>query len=118
MSRRVRVKPSKGQSLAGFFSGLVFCFIGIFHIIPTFGWFGLAWTLFAVIFTIISGYNAFTDKGVASHEIIIDDTEKSNDSSSNASVQERLTELKSLYDKNLITDEEYQNKRDKILNDI
>ncbi|MGN6712910.1 SHOCT domain-containing protein [Anaerocolumna jejuensis] len=29
-----------------------------------------------------------------------------------------MTELKSIYDKNLITDEEYQNKREKILNDI
>ncbi|SHO51094.1 SHOCT domain-containing protein [Anaerocolumna xylanovorans] len=122
MNRRVRVKPGKGQSLAGFFIGIIFCMIGLFMAIPTFGPFGFLWTFIAVIITITNAYNAFSDKGVASHEIIIDDMENSLDSSArtsaNLSVKDRLTELQDLYDKNLITSEEYQQKRKEILDKL
>lgn len=118
MSGRMRVKPSKGQSLAGFFGGVVFCFIGLFVIVPTFGGFGLIWTLFAVIATVTSGINAFTDKGIATHEITIDDDIKRDAFNHNRNTEDRIKELQSLYDKGLITGDEYQQKRKKILEDI
>ncbi len=118
MNKRVRVKPSKGQSMVGFFCGLIFCFIGMFIVIPTFGPFGIIWTLFAIIMTISQAINAFTDKGIASHEILIDDQEEVNNSKNRKTSEERMNELQDLYNKGFITEEEYQKKRKKILEDI
>ena len=73
MSKKVRVKPGKGQSMMGFIVGILFCLIGAFAVIPAAGIFGVFWTLMALIITITNGINAFTDKGVASHEIVIDE---------------------------------------------
>lgn len=115
MSRYVKVRPGKGQSMVGFFGGLVFIFIGVTYIIPIFSLFGVFWTLMAVIITAVNGYNAFSGKGVATHEITIDDLP---DSAAADSCEERLRELQNLYDKNLITEEEYQKKRQEILNNI
>lgn len=117
MNRNIRVKPGKGQSMVGFFGGIIFCFIGFFFVIPTFSIFGVVWTLFAVVITIVNGYNAFSEKGVASHEITIDDTGFAG-TEYQKSPEERLSELRALYEKGLITSEEYQNKRMQILNEI
>lgn len=128
MSRNIRVKPGRGQSMVGFLGGIVFCFLGFFVVIPTFSIFGVVWTLFAVIITIVNGYNAFSERGVASHEITIDeDTEYTGTDYSGTgytgtenrkSPEERLGELQGLYEKGLITSEEYQNKRRQILNEL
>lgn len=118
MNKRVRVKPSKGQSLVGFFAGIVFCFIGFLVIIPGTGAFGYLWTLFAIIITISNGYNAFSDKGIASHEITIEDDYYHENSNNGKSSEERLQELQNLYQKGMINDVEYQEKRKKILEDI
>lgn len=121
MSKNIRVKPGKGQSMAGFFGGLVFCFIGLFVVIPTFGVFGFVWTLFAIIITVTNGLNAFSDKGIASHEITIDDDISGYNQGGIDSVktsEERLNELQSLYDKSMISADEYQEKRKQILEDI
>jgi hypothetical protein len=118
MSKRVRVKPGKGQSMAGFVGGLIFCFLGLFFVVPIFGPFGFIWTLFAVIMTIINGYNAFSDKGVATHEITIEDDVTFGNPAGEKTAEERLQELKQLYEKGMITDEEYQEKRRQILSEI
>lgn len=118
MSKRVRVKPSKGQSLVGFVSGLIFCFIGLVVVIPAFGAFGVIWTLFAVIMTITQAFNAFSDKGIASHEIVIEDDRERNIVRGSKSSEERMKELQELYDKGLITADEYQQKRKRILEEI
>jgi hypothetical protein len=118
MSKRVRVKPGKGQSMAGFFGGIIFCFIGLFIVIPTFGPFGFLWTSFAVIITVINGVNAFTNKGIASHEITIDDDLVPQNFDNGKTTEERLKELQSLYEKDMISTEEYQEKRKHILEDI
>ena len=73
MKRRVRMKPGKGQSAAGMAVGILFCLLGIFVVIPSFGVFGIFWTGMALIITIMNGINAFSDKGITSHEIYIDD---------------------------------------------
>jgi hypothetical protein len=118
MNKRVRVKPGKGQSMAGFFGGLIFCCIGLFIVIPVFGPFGMLWTLFAVVMTVINGYNAFSDKGIASHEITIDEDYTHEYNDSGKSSEDRLMELQSLYDKGMITAGEYQEKRKRILEEI
>ena len=125
MSRRVRVKPGKGQSSVGFIAGLVFCFIGLFIVIPIFGIFGIFWTVIAVIITVSHGFNAFSDKGIVSHEIIIDDDDRNHEHDNNhdyvdnrKTPEERLSEIQSLYEKGIITENEYQQKRRQILDDI
>ena len=120
---RIRVKPGKGQSAVGFFVGIVFCLIGLFVVIPTFGPFGLFWTLIAVVITVFHGKNALTDKGVATHEIIIDDDiviNRGNNESDDYKLdtQRRLEELKHLYEHDLISKEEYEERRRNIIDSI
>ena len=51
MKRSIKVRPGKAQSAMGFAVGLVFVGIGLFVAIPTFGLFGIFWTLIAVVIT-------------------------------------------------------------------
>ena len=120
MNRRVRIKPGKGQSMTGFFGGIIFCFIGLFVVIPAAGGFGVLWTLFALVITIINGYNAFTDKGIASHEITIDEEESDifTPAENKKPAEERLKEVQGLYDRGIITYDEYQMKRKQILEEL
>ena len=80
MRRRVRVKPGKTQSMMGMVVGVLFCLFGLFVAIPIFGLFGVFWTLVALAITVTNGINAFSDKGVASHEIYVDEYEDSYES--------------------------------------
>ena len=41
MSKRIRVKPGKTQSMAGFAAGIVFCLLGVLVVIPMAGLFGV-----------------------------------------------------------------------------
>lgn len=129
MNRRIRVKPSKGQSFFGFIVGIIFCMIGFIVVVPTFGVFGLFWTFIAIAITTINAFNAFSNKGVASHEFIIDDIDTTRDFSAGSpsptfstpaapSAKDRLVELQNLYDKNLITYDEYEEKRKKIIDEL
>ena len=120
MSKNIRVKPGKTQSKARMAAGVLFCLIGVFVVIPTFGMFGIIWTVFALIITIINGINAFSDRGVPSHEIIIEDGEDpgiSEEKTENlkTDIEERLQAAKSLYESGTITEEEYEQKRREIL---
>lgn len=120
MSRKIKVKPGKSQSMAGFFVGIVFCFIGIFIVIPDIGLFGIFWTIMAIIVTVVNGMNAFSDKGVTSHEIIIDDEAELNSviSENITDSRKRLEEAKNLYESGFITKEEYDEKRKEIIDGI
>ena len=116
MSRRVRVKPGKSQSIMGGVMGAIMCGLGIFVAIPVFGTLGVIWTLFAVAMTAVSFINAFSKDGITTHEIIIDDdmTQTKSESSS----EDKLKEIKHLYDTGLITKEEFENKKSQILMEI
>lgn len=126
--KRIRVKPGRPQSVMGFIVGLVFCCIGFFVVIPTFGIFGIFWTLIAVIITIFSAVNAFGKNGAVTHEIIIDDA-SSDDNESTPSpeneasrcsadaVKKRLDSLKKLYSAGIITRQEYDKRRSDIIDD-
>ena len=122
MGKKINVKPSKEQSTAGFFVGIVFCLIGLFVAIPNFGPFGVFWTVIAIVITVMHGKNAFTEKGIATHEIIIEDTTTTTINNENrefeSDTKKRLEEIKYLYDSGFITKEEYDDKRKKIINNI
>jgi len=133
MGKKIRVKPSKAQSTAAFFVGIVFCLIGLFVAIPMAGPFGIFWTLVAVIITVMHCKNAFTEEGVSTHEIIIEDNdfikktklindtpeETENEDYVNISdSKKRLEEIKLLYENGLISKDEYEEKRKSIIDNI
>ena len=129
--KRVRVKPSRAQSAMGFVVGLIFCGIGIFVAIPIFGAFGIFWTLIAAAITVTNGINAFGKKGVASSEIIIDEDEEmqkpvyKHENEAKAAepqnvvsaTQKRLDNLRDLYNAGIITKEEFDKRRNDIIDD-
>ena len=104
----------------GFVMGLVFVGIGLFVVIPSAGIFGVFWTIMAGVITVTNGINAFGKKGVASHEIQVEEEGglERPENQTLASVEERLAAAKSLYDQGLISREEYEAKRAEILRDL
>ena len=106
-----------------------FVIIGVVEVIPTFGLFGVVWTLVAAsilattIFALVKknglahrvGYDVETD---IQQDVIVglmDDVDQMQTSPNQGSAQERLEELRQLYEGRLITSEEYENKRREIL---
>jgi len=140
MSKKIHVRPGKGQSKFGFIVGIIFCLIGLLVVIPTFGLFGILWTAVAGYITYVNYRNGFTDKQIDSHVIEIDENgedvtvtshtgfgERSYVAEEKAgrtehvepeSVEERLRKLTSLYMQALITKEEYEQKKKDILDDL
>ena len=70
--RRVTYRPSKAQGAMGAVFGGIFILIGLFVVIPTFGPFGILWTLAAVAITVMNGYQAF-GKGYVGPELNIEE---------------------------------------------
>ena len=115
MSRKKRItyRPGKGQGIFGMVWGGIFVLIGLFLVIPTFGIFGILWTVLAAVMTAYQGYAAF-GKGYKGPEIHIEDEQQASPPADEA-LQARLVQLQSLYDQGLITREEYEEKRKEIL---
>lgn len=135
MSKRIHVRPGKGQSKMGFVVGIIFCLIGLFIAIPTFGLFGIFWTAVAVWITYVNYRNGFTNDQIDSHVIDIEDDGQdvtvtrhggyhtySYDTESNVAdgmdMESRLRKLQTLYDQSLITYEEYEQKKKEILDEL
>ena len=139
MSKKIHVRPGKGQSKFGFVVGIIFCLIGLFFAIPTFGLFGILWTAVAGYITYVNYRNGFTDKQIDSHVIEIDEngddvtvtshtgfggrtyTVEGNDRTQKydeESAEERLRVLTNLYVQSLITREEYEQKKKDILDEL
>ena len=115
--KRVTYRPGKTAGAFGVVWGSIFILIGVFVVIPTFGAFGVLWTLLAVGITVYNGYCAF-GKGYVGPEISIEDDGASPADTRPSSTEQRLQELQGLYDRSLITREEYEEKRKEILKDL
>lgn len=122
--RRVTYRPSKTQSVFAGIVGVIFVFIGIFVAIPNFGLFGILWTLIAIGVTAVNFYQAFSGKYIGP-EISIEDEDPAQ-SAPPASYQpgqpvpgtaaaDRLRQLEDLRRSGLITQSEYEAKRQEIL---
>ncbi len=114
--KRIKVKPGKTQSKIGFVVGIIFVLIGCIVVIPTFGPFGILWTGIAGVIAFTHFKNGFSDQGVATHEIIIEDG--MNDgyySDDEEDIEAKLVKLNSLYEQRLITKEEYDEKRKELI---
>lgn len=107
-----------------------FVIIGVTVVIPSAGLFGIVWTLVAVCFVVIAitqmvrknglahrvGYDVETDLDRSIVGVMEDVVE--GETSSSGDVQERLTQLRELYEQRLITQEEYDAKRQEILKEL
>lgn len=124
--RRIRVRPSKSAATLSFVVGIIFCLVGFVIVLPTFGILGLPWTAIAVFIT-ISNFRAMKGQdSAAGRDIFIEDDEyemfdeagfiEARTSPSDAEM--RLLELQNLYNKGLITRDEYDEKRAKILEEL
>lgn len=54
MKRRMRYRPSKASCIFSGIVGIIFSCIGLFVVIPSFGPFGILWTLIAIGITVYS----------------------------------------------------------------
>lgn len=117
--RVVRIHPSKPSMVLSLVVGVIFCLLGIFIVIPTFGVFGLFWTLISAGITVVNAmplfsgedrdlYHTMTIEEDSGYDGLAADTQ-SDDAAA------RLEKLKALYDRRLITAEEYESKREEIL---
>ena len=114
--KRMRYQPSRSQSIFGGVVGIVFCLIGLFFVVPTFGLFGLLWTAIAVFMTARSFAMAKGKADMGSY--VIEDESEHGGEKSGKTAEERLTELQNLYDRRLISTEEYEQKRREILEEL
>ncbi len=116
--RRVTYRPSRAQAGIGLAGGALFVVLGVTVAIPNFGAFGIIWTLLALGIAVYNGYMAFGKKYIGP-EINIEDEGAPNPAPEGPSDAEtRLTQLAALHEKGLITDEEYEEKRQEILDEI
>jgi len=112
--RSYRYRPNKVQSVIGIAAGALFVILGIFVVIPTFGLFGVIWTLFAVGITAANIYGAVSGHGYGSLEMVESGEEPSG---GGLDFEEKLQKLQRLYDQRLITRDEYDKKRAEIMNE-
>jgi len=107
------------MSAIGFFVGLLFIGLGVFVAIPNIGIFGVVWTLVAVFITIYHGVNAFSARGVAQEVVEFESPDSSPDAPPfPKSTEQRLADLEGLKQKGLITPEEYEQQRKRILDEL
>jgi len=109
---KVRVKPSKSQSLVGMIGGAVFVYSGL-SLIQIIGMFGLIFTIMGLAIGGLHAYNFFSNRGMASWEIDADlingiaNGERDFDAS--------LRKLNKLKEDGLITEKEFEKKRIEIM---
>ena len=115
MSQRYRVKPSKGQSMFGFIVGLLFVVLGFVVVVPTFGGFGIIWLLVSILITVMHGINAFSKKGIATHQIDV----QSSKAIMNQEVghDKKIRQLHKLKQDGIISESEYESKKRELLNE-
>ncbi|WP_026888176.1 SHOCT domain-containing protein [Clostridium beijerinckii] len=115
MSKRGRVKPNKSISIIGMVAGAGMTYIGITQAIPDTGAFGVVWTLVAIGIGVANAINVFSENGVASFQIDVEDNES--DEGKYKNFDEKLRKIKGLKEDGIISEEEYEAKRKEILNE-
>lgn len=128
MKKRVTYRPGKANGVAGVVGGAIFILIGVTIAIPTFGLFGVLWTLMAVVVTAVNAYQAFGRKYVGPEIRIEAEKEDSSAApeeethdhirSTALGPRKRLEQLETLKDAGLIDEEEYAQKRKEILREL
>jgi hypothetical protein len=109
---RIGVKPGKAVSVVGTVIGILFFVLGLTVIVPTFGVFGLVWTVAAGAIAAFYAYNLFSQTGASDYQVDVDA------SGNGADLDTRLRELTRLRQEGLVSDDEYQQKRAEILRQL
>jgi hypothetical protein len=115
MFYRGRVKPSKGASLFGMIIGILFVVLGVTMVLPSFGIFGIIWTLIAVGMTIMHGYNFFTHQGFSEWEVDVEPRSSGLSMQIQNDFEAKLRKIERLKAEGILSEEEYQLKRSEIL---
>lgn len=110
MGGKVRIRPSKSQSLVGMIGGSIFVFIGL-SLIQIIGMFGLIFTIMGLVIGGLHAYNFFSNRGMASWEIDADSINGHRERDFETS----LRKLKKLKEDGLITENEFEKKRIEIM---
>jgi hypothetical protein len=74
--RTIRIKPGKSTSFITMIGGVFMIGFGIAEAIPTFGTFGVLWTLMAVAITVYSAFNATKPSGTTTPMNLISQGQK------------------------------------------
>jgi hypothetical protein len=115
MFRRGRVRPSKSSSVMGMVVGIIFVIIGVTTVIPGAGAFGIFWTFGAIAITGFHAYNVFSEKGVSYYQVDVDYRDEVREVTED--FDSKLRKLKKLKDDGILSDEEYQAKKEQLLNE-
>lgn len=107
--KTVRIKPSKTISMLAVVSGIGMVLVGIFGLFPHNQLFGIIWILASLGVIIFHGINVFTEYGVATEEIDVENKKIE------LTFDEKLRRLESLRRDKLISEREYQHQRKKLL---
>ena len=115
--KRISYRPNKASGVVGGIIGGIFVLIGIFFVIPAIGAFGILWTAVAGIIAGLSLGQAFgkrvNGRAVFDSEIYIEDI-----APEGGDIETRLKKLQELYDRRVISKDEYEETRRKILEDL
>ncbi|NGQ96813.1 SHOCT domain-containing protein [Brevibacillus sp. SYP-B805] len=112
---RIYVKPSKPALILGVIFGIFFILIGVTQALPRFGVFGVFWTLAGVAITGFNVYHLVTGRGAGFYEVDVQSTGGDRTEPAAGDFETKLRKLERLRQDNLITETEYQKKRDEIL---
>ena len=124
MRRNIHYKPSKGASIFGGIVGCAMGFFGLFGMSDMAYGFGTEFLAFRLVWCLaafgIGIYNFLLAAGVVKYNGGYEITDETEDGAKGgkSDAEVRLEELQTLYDRRLITEEEYQQKRRKILDEL
>lgn len=110
--RKIRVKPSKGQSFFGLLIGLIFVVLGFAFVIPNIGLYGFVWIGVALMITVVNAYNLFSDRGYADYVVNVEEYL----SNEKDDFEVKLRKLNKLKNDGIITESEFLNQKEKIFN--
>ena len=116
MPGRARIRPSQSVSAIGMIASIAAVMIGFFFVIPNAGLFGVVWTLVALIGVVYYAVNTFSDRGISTE--VVDFEGDLNGKKDEGGVESRLQTLESLKQKGLVSDQEYNQQREKILKEL
>ena len=124
MRRNIHYKPSKGACILGGIIGCAMGFFGLFGMSDMAYGFGTEFLAFRLVWCLaafgIGIYNFLLAAGVVKYNGGYEITDETEDSAKGgkSGAEARLEELQTLYDRRFITEEEYQQKRKKILDEL
>lgn len=111
---RVTKRPGKASGAMSAVVGGIFVLIGIFVAIPTFGAFGILWTLMAAAMCVYGICSAFGKHYVGPEITIESDVQNTQPDDAGS----RLEKLQQLYNSGLISQDEYEAKRKEIIAEL